>query len=321
MKKIIFFLLVTVLPITTFSQKVSKKKIKKANIHYQNADKYFENEQFDEAEKEIDKAIELNTNKLSYHILKFDCIFSKKEFKKGFLYLDKIKKQFTTNPDVYILRGTIFEAFRDYKSAIKELKEGLKYVKKEKDKIYFYTNLGAYYSYLRRFKESESYLKKALELDPKNINVLNNLATTLADLHKKNEAIEIFKKILEIDSMYFPAYTNIGFILQEKEEHKEAIIYFSKSIQINSKEPLSYSNRSYSLLQIGKIEDALKDINISLELYSTNPYAYRNRALIYIQQGKINEACKDIQIGLELGFTKSYGGELINLQKEHCIKK
>lgn len=63
-------------------------------------------------------------------------------------------------------------------------------------------NLGFNLYHQKRFDESEIYLKKSVNLDHKQVHILNNLANTYQRLDKLNESIEFYEKALAIDPNY-----------------------------------------------------------------------------------------------------------------------
>ena len=48
------------------------------------------------------------------------------------------------------------------------------------------------------FKNAKKLLEKAIEIDPKNLSAINNLATAHKELGELNESIKLYEKTLEI---------------------------------------------------------------------------------------------------------------------------
>lgn len=76
-------------------------------------------------------------------------------------------------------------------------------------------------------KLRKEYLKKAAELDPKNLNVLKDLA----ELQTYPKNIETFKKLLEVHDAPEEFYSDIASIYKDNENYKDALDYYLKSIQ------------------------------------------------------------------------------------------
>ena len=66
----------------------------------------------------------------------------------------------------------------------------------------------------RKFKESESYCRKAIELKPDFAIAHSNLGNTLYDLGKLEEAFYCFSKVIKINPELSNLYNSITFLLK-----------------------------------------------------------------------------------------------------------
>ena len=64
----------------------------------------------------------------------------------------------------------------------------------------------------RNFDKAKEFLEKAIEIQPKNTTILNNLGTAHKELGKPKEAINFYQKVLEIDSNHPNANFNLGIV-------------------------------------------------------------------------------------------------------------
>ena len=62
----------------------------------------------------------------------------------------------------------------------------------------------------RNFDKAKEFLEKAIKIQPKNMNILNNLGAAYKGLGKSKEAINFYQKVLEIDSNHTNANYNLG---------------------------------------------------------------------------------------------------------------
>lgn len=74
---------------------------------------------------------------------------------------------------------------------------------------------------------------RALSVDPKNVNVLNNKGIVLIKLGKYKESIFYFEKALSIKSNSVGALYNEGKALDGLQRHNEAMIYYAKASSID----------------------------------------------------------------------------------------
>ena len=82
-------------------------------------------------------------------------------------------------------------------------------------------------------KNAEGFYKKAISLDKKIPEPLNNLGNLYEYLNKINEAIECYKKAIEINSRFSYAHHNLGTAYVAIGKFKEAKIHFKESIKLN----------------------------------------------------------------------------------------
>lgn len=85
-----------------------------------------------------------------------------------------------------------------------------------------------------------------LQIDPKNVNLLNSLGVTHAQMARYQKAIPLFKRVLEIDRSNFMALCNLGFALLAGKNVDEAVAAFEEAL-------LCRDDYFDLLLQLGKL--------------------------------------------------------------------
>lgn len=80
---------------------------------------------------------------------------------------------------------------------------------------------------------SEEY-RKALQLNPKDVNSLVNLAVNLGD-QESVEARKLLEKALQRDPKNAEAHFNLGLLQRNAREHKRAVASFERAIELNPK--------------------------------------------------------------------------------------
>ena len=84
----------------------------------------------------------------------------------------------------------------------------------------------------KNFDKAKEFLNKAIAIQPKNTNILNNLGTAHKELGKPEEAINFYQKVLKIDSDHTNANYNLGLLFYKLRELKKAKNYFEKTVKI-----------------------------------------------------------------------------------------
>lgn len=84
------------------------------------------------------------------------------------------------------------------------------------------------------FKEQgEMAYKEALRLDPRNVPIMNDLASFYAREKRDKEAEMLFKRVLEIYSEGAWAYGNLGMFYFRKRDFSQAKLYLEKALEID----------------------------------------------------------------------------------------
>jgi len=289
--------------------------------YYDKAKLDFDKKSFKTALKKIENAIKIDSSNVDFLVTKAETLYELKQYQESYdTYNHAIsifpKKSFLLNN-----RGNLLLSFQEFDLAINDFSAAINISESDSAKHIYITNRSAAKLSKRDFNGAYKDLLIAYKFDSTDITTLTNLGAVCDEIGKGEETLKYLLKAVELDPSFYPAYGNIGFKYQELGQHEKAIEYFDKVLQFNPSEALGYSNRSFNKLKLGQIQGAMKDIDKSIKLYPENSYAYRIRALIFLEKNKFDNACKDLQIAIEKGFTLSYGEEVINLQKKHCLKQ
>lgn len=216
------------------------------------------NKKYDEAIELCDKQIELGEDLANAYYQKarafYKLYFEDKDIDFLQASLSLINEAITLNDkndEFFGLSGDInWELTRnkraefDYSQAI-ELKPS----------AYNYYSRGLLYSGVEKFELAAKDFKKALELEPDDVDYLQELADSLNELDQFDNAIFYYKKALSINQSYY-LYFNIGYAYRELRKYKEAIKYLEKAIELDPQIPEGYSTLAYvyTMLPPDKIE-------------------------------------------------------------------
>ena len=186
----------------------------------------------------------------------------------------------------------------------------------------------------RNFDKAKEFLEKAIKIQPKNMNILNNLGAAYKGLGKSEEAINFYQKVLEIDSNHTNANYNLGIEFYKLKELKKAKNYLVKTIKIQpnytlahfslgnlqkefkefKKAKLSYlkaielrpnfagaqNNLGLVLREMGDPKNAISCYNKAVEINSNHAGAYSNLGRIYTEMGEFKKAIDSHQLVIKL---------------------
>ncbi|MCX7905632.1 MAG: tetratricopeptide repeat protein [Elusimicrobiales bacterium] len=138
-------------------------------------------------------------------------------------------------------------------------------------------------------EQAKMAYKKAIEIDPKNIEAYYQLA--LLNVNDTQEALNYFNKILEIDpSLASDVYYNIAVLYSLKKNNKKVIEYINKSIKAD---PNSIKPYYFMALYWEEERDIDKAIDEYKKILSIEPYnseVLLRLSEIYVSRGNIEEA-------------------------------
>lgn len=145
--------------------------------------------------------------------------------------------------------------------------------------------------------------------------VVSNLYSSTGQSKK---AIAYGKKALEVFPNNVDMLNNMGFIYMEIKDYPSALEYFARVIEQDPKHAYAYNNKGYLLLQAEEYALAQEAIEESLSLDADNAYAYRNLAIAYAHQGEREASCKAIRAAQQAKFRVRLKAELETLEADYC---
>ncbi|RKX99978.1 hypothetical protein DRP77_12345, partial [Candidatus Poribacteria bacterium] len=93
-----------------------------------------------------------------------------------------------------------------------------------------------YRQYVMDFSTAEKYLRRAMQLDPKNVTVMINYANTLYNMGRTAEAIEMFEKALQLDPDNLTVNFNLALLYEYVGKKELAIQRFKRFLKLNPPE-------------------------------------------------------------------------------------
>ncbi|KGK98735.1 hypothetical protein LI82_05390 [Methanococcoides methylutens] len=122
-------------------------------------------------------------------------------------------------------------------------------------------------------ERKEHYFKMALQLQPKNVHALNNMALLLQQERKFREAVDLYEKILSIGVVArpYPVYYNISLCLKSLGNLEGAKTYINRALAIKPDDEifLELKGEIVDLLSSGSKESAPKITSNALEIGAT----------------------------------------------------
>jgi len=183
------------------------------------------------------------------------------------LFLD-ILKIFPENPEVLFLTGTTCIQLKDFKKGIFYLKKSINIYPKSIGAI---NNLAQILIDEDSLDEAYKYLQIGLKLDSNNLLILSVLGSLFFEKKEYKKAIFYFKKVIDIEPNYFRAYFNLGNIFSIIGDYKETIVYYDKAIQLNQNYIEAYWNKALFQLLHGEFDQGWKNYEYRIKREENKP--------------------------------------------------
>ncbi len=268
---------------------------------------FYYNNNFDQAEIFLGKALEKNQYNASIHNLMG---LTKKNSGKMNEAIDCYKKALDfDNKDIsiYINLSSAFIAIQDYKKSIDIIKEA-----KKIDETNHFININEASSLLglREFSKAKEITKKLYENDKSNPILLNSIGTIHSHEKKYELALEFFNKSYEINKNDFNAFLNITETLIKLDKNKEAIKRYQKNILEGAMHSSVYDKFTSLMLKLNKLDECY---NFYLDIIVKNnmdAYAHNQIGNVLRLQNKNEEAIIAYQKAISFAKQPSFYNNL-----------
>jgi Flp pilus assembly protein TadD len=143
---------------------------------------------------------------------------------------------------------------------------------------------------LGEIKNAVDYFKKAIEIDPNNVNSYYNLGAIHYDVKKFKEAKTYLEKTVELQPNFALPYFVLGNLHAELKDYENAISNYNKAIKINKNLAAAYNNLGLVYRNINNFENAISSYENAIAIKKDHVNAYHNLALVLKDVGKFESA-------------------------------
>lgn len=181
------------------------------------------------------------------------------------------------------LRGDIYMARKMYREAIDMYREG------PSDSAVLANKIGIAFHQLLQLDLAKKNYERAIKLDPKYSEAINNLGTIYYARKSYRRAIGYYKRSLRYSAPSASIYANLGAAYFGRKDYKEATDYYEKALQLDP-DVFEHHSTFGTLMQERTVEERAK-----FHLYLAKMYAKsgsNERALIYLRKA-LEEGVKD----------------------------
>jgi tetratricopeptide (TPR) repeat protein len=162
---------------------------------------------------------------------------NKKDYKPAVDHLSKALELDPRNIDCLFNRANIYETLELYEDGLVDIAELIK-LEQSAD---VYNLYGLIHNGCKNYNQAINLFKRALDLDPDNIEFMNNLAISHKDNRELNQAMDILLDAIKIDPDVALTYNNLGLVYEEINQLQKAIENYKKSNDLQENFANSYN--------------------------------------------------------------------------------
>ena len=169
----------------------------------------------------------------------------------------------------------------------------------EPNNVIILNNLGTACKQLGELKNAIGYYKKAIQIDPNNTNAYYNLGATCYDLKQLKEAKSYLQKAIELQPNFALPFLILGNTCVDLKEYENAISNYQKAIDINYNLAGAHNNLGLVFRALNDFKNAISCYKKAIKIKKNHAGAHHNLALAFKETGKFNEAIKSHEMAIK----------------------
>jgi len=178
----------------------------------------------------------------SYSQNEIDVLILNKNYNKALVEINKKLKQNPT-AQIYLKQGLVYSSLQNYQKALSAYSEALQIEPKNADIL---GEIAENLSVLGNNQDAIEFYKKAIKVDPNNLVLAGKLGRVHINLKQYKKAYDVFAKIYEKDSSNVYWNKQFAFCSFRNFKRKQAVYLYEKVLEANPRDYGSYSNLIHS---------------------------------------------------------------------------
>ncbi|KAF2072465.1 hypothetical protein CYY_006220 [Polysphondylium violaceum] len=234
------------------------------------------------------------------------------------------------NEKLILNRANCYFSLGQYQSCVSDVEALLLSRKRAhlfdvKIEIQSYILLSECYEKLQNYEQSEYYCEKILKYYPKNITVLNKIATNNFSLQRLEKSKEYFERVLDLDSNHYCALFCLGKIQAFSKQYQDAYPLFNRSLESLEMGDYHSSTQEYNeyksdvMGQLGHCFLNLYPNNLDLSKgyleeslkYEQNVFACSKLSKIYLLSNDLEKAISYLDLAFKIDKNDSHSHQTL----------
>jgi tetratricopeptide (TPR) repeat protein len=198
--------------------------------------------------------------------------------------------------EIKILLASISAKEKNYIRAKQLLNEAIDI---EPNNVTILNNLGTTCIELGEPKNAIGYYKKAIQIDPNNVNAHYNLGAICYNLKQLKGAKSHLQKAIELQPDFALPFLVLGNVCADLKEYENAISNYQKAINVNYKLSSAHNNLGLVFRTLNDSKNAISCYKKAIEIKKDHAGAHHNLALALRESGEFDKAIKSHEMAIK----------------------
>jgi tetratricopeptide (TPR) repeat protein len=218
------------------------------------------------------QGIQIHPNAVPLHLKYAQVLLNKGKFEDAITHLNFVEQVESTNPDVFLIKGSAWLVLDNEKKAEKAFNKAIETAGNELDDILYH--IGMSYVQAGDIPKAIEQFEKAVIANPENEVALYELGFFCDQQGEFEKSINYYNQYLDIDPFNFSTWFNLGITHNKAGNHDKAIEAYEFALVINDNFHQAIFNIANAHANAGKFREAIKKYNEYLKLDPKNDDAY-----------------------------------------------
>ena len=221
------------------------------------------------AEQVADYGLKQNPYSADFYVKKAQVAMATQNLPSAFDFLEQAEVFEPSSYEIYVARATAYEMSDDFELATENLFHALT-LADEDGKEMVYSALASTYIAKENYEQAIVYCKKALELNPSNGEIINDLCFCYIELEDAPAGIQYFGQMADENPRNDMAWFCLGSLYNFANEPHKALEAFDFSLVIIDTNPFAWYYKGNAYLNLEQPEDALPCFEQAVNLDKTH---------------------------------------------------
>lgn len=280
-------------------------------------------DQFEEAEKYFEKALEINPNELNadrFLVWVYSELGTRKfyenKFAEGFEYYFKAVELAKDEDDIVSNESNLawaYDYIGEFEKAYKHLQN---VIKMGRDDIWLHSELACCLGGMGNLKKAIAELKKAIKMGREDGWIYGKLGLAYKELEEYDKALKYYLKGLKIEPDNTYLITEIAWLYDNPlDDLEKGLEYLNKAKELGRDDIWLNSEIGYCLNRLGNPEEALLYLNRAIELGRNDSWIIIEKGLAFKNSNEFEEALNTFLEAEKL----DPGNKLLDIEISECL--